>query len=454
MGCFMKFLSLLLACSLTLAGCGIRSEDGPKRHLAATVNGVEVYQEEVDAVLGRLNLPPESEEASRNRRRMVLGDLVRTELMAQAAIAEKLDAAVDLELEARMARRQLLASLQEKKAIKDVAPIPPATVRNIVDANRELFARHQLLTLEEIQFVTADETLFDRLDAAASRGEGMDRLEALAQAANAKTSRTLRQVGTDQLPPAILKPLQAARPGVAIIVKSSNGRGAALAVRASVSAPIAGENAEKLVTDNMLVKQRRDAVVQDFKKVLDASSIQYFGEFAVNPDATGSSAPALPRSLTNNPRHQKMLKGILAVTGAMVVVLLMLTYSFARRWMTGDFWLPRLTFWRPAAFEDTDPVHRDVLPSFGGKLAFLTLTGCSFFTIVPVFEAAWLRLPLWAIGLSLSLGVVAGVLAIRYLSESRIRIHSRVVRWWPPVLFALLTWMVSAAGFLSLLRFS
>ena len=450
----MKFLSLVLALSLLLAGCGSSSDDGARRHAVATVNGVEIYQEEVDAVLGRLNLPPESEEASRNRRRMVLGDLVRTELMAQAAIADKLDAAVDLELEARMARRQLLASLQEKKAIKDVAPIPPAAARNIVDSNRELFARHQLLTLEEIQFVTTDETLFDRLDAAASRGEGIDRLEALALAAKAKTSRTLRQVGTDQLPPAILKPLQAARPGVAIIVKSSKGRGAALAVRASVSAPIAGENAEKLVTDNMLVKQRRDAVVQDFKKVLDASSIQYFGEFAVNPDATGSSAPALPRSLTNNARHQRMLKASLAVTGAMVVVLLMLTYSFARRWMTGDFWLPRLTFWRPVAFEEMDPVHPDVLPSFGGKLAFLALTGCSFFTIVPVFEAAWLRLPLWSIGLGLCLGVVAGILAIRYLSESRIRIHSRVVRWWPPVLLALLTWMVSAAGLLSLWRFS
>ena len=450
----MKFLSLLLAGSLILAGCGSRSDDGPKRHVAATVNGVEVYQEEVDAVLGRLKLPPEGEEASRNRRRMVLGDLVRAELMAQAAIADKLDAAVDLELEARMARRQLLASLQEKKVIRDVEPIPPAAARNIVDSNRELFARHQLLTLDEIQFVTTDEALFDRLDAAASRGEGMDRLEALALAAKARTSRSLRQAGTDQLPPAILKPLLAARPGVAIIVKSSKGRGVVLAVRASVSAPIEGENAERLVTGNMLTQQRREAVARDFKKVLDAASIQYFGEFAVNPDATGASAPALPRSLTNNARHQKVLKGILAVTGAMVVVLLMLTYSFAKRWMTGDFWLPRLAFWRPAPFEVVDPVHPDVLPSFGSRLAFLALVGCSFFAIVPVFEAVWLRLPVWSIGVGLGLGVVAGILGIQYLSDSRIRLHSRVVRWWPPVLFAMLTWTVSAAGLLSLWRFS
>ena len=81
----------LLFLAFTIAGCSSEPEKKDVGRIAATVNGVEITQREVTTLYERSATPGVSEEVRRNQERAILAGLVRGELLAQKAVAEKLD---------------------------------------------------------------------------------------------------------------------------------------------------------------------------------------------------------------------------------------------------------------------------------------------------------------------------------------------------------------------------
>ena len=109
------FYLLLLA--FTIVGCSPEPEKKDAGRTAATVNGVEITQREVTSLYERTAAPGVSEEARRNQERAILAGLVRGELLAQKAVAERLDRTPEFVLTLHEARRQVLAGLAEKSML-------------------------------------------------------------------------------------------------------------------------------------------------------------------------------------------------------------------------------------------------------------------------------------------------------------------------------------------------
>ena len=342
---------ILFLALLALSACSEKQDQNTKpTQIAAVVNGVEITQHEVDVVYRRTELSELPAEAAAARRRAILADLVRSEALAQEAITRKLDAAPELLVEAHLARRKALAQQVERQTLRATPGAAPQAVKDFVNNTPHRFAERQLLTLEEMALVTPDESLFEKLDVAAGQGAGLDRLEQMVRDAKGKAQRKLLNVGTEQLPLTVLKPLLAAKPGMPIVVKNMPDRGSVLLLRSAAPTPQVGEAAEKAAAAMINTQLRQQAMQQTLKKVLETTTITYHGEFA--PDALapgqGGAAAKSPQAIElpkgayepqKRNRYQRLSIAAVAA-GAIALAVLMLVASLS--YWRSTVWLPRL----------------------------------------------------------------------------------------------------------------
>ena len=445
-----------------LAACSSDTGQKPeKTQVAAVVNGVEITQREVNLVYKRIEVAGTPATVAAAQQRAILADLVNTELLAQQAVADKLDATPDLMVEAHLARRQALARLVERNTLQGVADAPPDVLSKLVDANPLGFAGRKLLVLEEIALASADTALLDKLDAAATKGASMDRLEQIAREANAPLLRGLRNTSTDQLPPAVAQPLLDAKPGTPIVVQNAPDRGVVLLLRSAAAAPLVGDAATQAAATAVNMQRRRQAVQQQVQQATAAAKIVYHGAFAPHASgkdealAEGAGVPqvALPVGAATPPAQSLLRQLAIAAAAALTCALAVLIQVHTLRYWRGWLWLPRPwpDRWLPIYARTEDEVHLINPASFKsasgfGKtvliLGWLTLAGLLF---VQLFMA-WRRLPGWVLPLGVASGLLLGVVASHLLANSRLRQASRQARWWPVAFFMAMLLGSSCAG--------
>lgn len=468
--CLLRRAQQLTRCSLTalalfaLAACSSDTGQKPeKTQVAAVVNGVEITQREVELIYKRTEAPGTPVAIAAAQQRAILADLVNTELLAQQAVADKLDATPDLMVEAHLARRQALARLIERQTVQGVAAVPPDALRKMVDANPLGFGGRKLLVLEEIALATADTALLDKLDRAATQGATMDRLEQIAREAKVVLRRGLRNTATDQLPPAVAQPLLDAKPGTPIVVQNAPGRGVVLLLRSAAPAPLIGDAAIQAAANAANLQLRRQALQQQVQQAAAAATIVYHGAYApgaapvAGDDALpeGANVPqvALPAGAATPPAQSLLRRlGIAAaavLACALAVLVRVHTLSYWRGWL----WLPRPwpERWLPIYARTevdahlVDPASFDAASGLGkaaltvGSLALAGLLSVQLFM-------AWQRLPVWGLPLGIAGGLLLGVVASHLLAHSWVRQASRQARWWPVALFMALLLATSYAG--------
>jgi len=151
-----SFLTLLIII-LSFAGCSHQDSSSSANCIAAVVNGVEITQQEVEYLYRRLGEPKASPEAAQNKRRAILADLVRSELLAQRAREMKLDKASDFALAMHDARRRVLAGVAQKEIESKVLPVSQEAAKEVVHHNPALFADRKLLVYDEVLIPGVDE---------------------------------------------------------------------------------------------------------------------------------------------------------------------------------------------------------------------------------------------------------------------------------------------------------
>ncbi|WP_165498844.1 EpsD family peptidyl-prolyl cis-trans isomerase [Chlorobium sp. N1] len=321
----MRWFPGLLLFLAVLGGCSSPATPASSSRVAASVNGVEITAREVDFLYERGADPGASEADRLNRRRMILGGLVRSELLAQKARASKLDRTPEYILSMHTAERGVLASMAERRLQDGVESVSPEEARRVVTANPSSFAERKLLVYDEVLLPDVDLPFLDSLNAMAGRGASFEALMRRVSSRKKAYRRTKRALASEQVQPAILKVLLAQKPERPLVARVEDRFAMILVLHSVTSAPITGETAVRAASGSLGSARRKAAVSRGVAEALDGAKIDYFGEFA--PDARRDSLLAAlpePSEARIGFRRHRLLKAGLALSGVFGVGVLLL----------------------------------------------------------------------------------------------------------------------------------
>jgi EpsD family peptidyl-prolyl cis-trans isomerase len=464
-----------------LCACVAHASDAPiQSDVVAKVGNVPITRQELDLAWGRMAPPDTPPEQASAQKRALLAERVRLEALAQRAQAENLDAGPTYEAELVSARRRILASLVERKAVAGAPEVTPAQVRMVIEGSPWAFRDRQLLTIEELTLPLPPEPLASQLVQAAQHGEGFEHIEGLLNQAHVVPQRRVYTAGTDQLRPQLLRPLLAAKPGEALVGRMGPNQLQIMVMRLATPAPLDDEAATAAATAVLNAQLRQRAVQQRVQQVVAQTPIEYFGEFAkaaqpeaaeqpvepasgleLAPDFAGGDAgakTALPGGLAKpEPWSRWRLPGVAGLLVAASALALLLWVMVVRLWV-GTLWMP--VVW-PRRRAGSSPglavlLAQHVLRQKGGlqpkirlfrwiQLTPVLAAGLMFW---PLLQSGLDRLGPWVVAACAGAGLVLGLLAAHAFALSRWRTATRQRLWLPVLLVALFLALISRAALL------
>ena len=201
----MSLFFYLVLFAFTIIGCSPEPEKKDAGRIAAVVNGVEITQREVAALYERTATTGVNDEVRRNQERAILAGLVRGELLAQKAVADKMDRSPEFVLILHEARRQVLAGMAEKSMLASLKPLPDEALQSVVKQNPLIFGERKLLVYEQVLMPVVDVPFLQTLNDAAGKGASLSQLVDSIKAKKLKFQQVTQTQSTDQMQPAIAR---------------------------------------------------------------------------------------------------------------------------------------------------------------------------------------------------------------------------------------------------------
>ena len=439
----MRSLLFFLFLAFTFAGCSSEPGKGTDSRVAATVNGVEITQREVNFLYQRTATPGADASVASNQRRSILAGLVQAELLAQQATKMKLDQSPNFLIAMHDARRKVLAGFAEQEIASTAKTVSPEIVQKIISENPNLFAQRKLLIYDEIIMQGVNVPFLQSLNASAAQGASLSALLNMVNAQKIPFRRAIRTLTTDQIEPAIFQVLSNSRANVPVVARVGDKFSMMLMLHSMVPVPLEGTAALQTAANLLMNQQRAAAFSNKMRSVVDASKITYFGEY--KPDAPGTKGKqtvALP--MPDSTRAQSMVRHQIA--GAVSLVLsftaAMLLLFASKSFLSGTLWLPKL--WplpkrnKPADNSASFNYHKHRVPILV-QLALFLVAGLSVVAIGYHLLLLWNLLSFWMIVLSITTGILVGTgtshlytsLGLHHWTEKM-----RTFRWVPVMLFA------------------
>jgi len=264
--------------ALMLAGCGDRNEDIDKAasQVAAKVNDDEITVYQLNFELGKLgNLPPEK---ARQAADQVLKSMVDQVLLEQTAIEQKVDRDPQVLQALEASRRQILTQALLQKLTANLAKPSDAEVADYYAKNPALFADRRIYRLQEINIkVTPEntESVKAQLQNTRNLPDFINRLKA--QNIPAQMGQSTKTA--EQLPLELLPRLQQLKDGQAITF-AAPGALNILILAGSQTQPLTQEQAKPMIERFLKNTKRREASVQEVKKLKEMAKIEFVGEYA------------------------------------------------------------------------------------------------------------------------------------------------------------------------------
>jgi EpsD family peptidyl-prolyl cis-trans isomerase len=269
---------ILLALLLVLpAACERAAADRPATQLAARVNGTEISVDQLRA-------------ASPAAAAQALEKIIDRELLVQKALAAKLDRDPLVVHSVENARRQLLAQAYlERAASAAGGGTRPgelaAEVRAFYGENPALFAERRVYRLRRLE-VSAPAEMIDVLHAEAAKARELDQVAAWLRSRNANYSAhpdtgSLAQPA-EQLPLSFLPRLARMKAGEIAVFATPPGAAVIQLVQAE-EAPLTESQAAPLIEQFLAGRRRLELAAAEVKRLREAATIEYVGEFKRNP---------------------------------------------------------------------------------------------------------------------------------------------------------------------------
>lgn len=283
--------ALALAMAVSFSGCD--QKPGAGGEAAAKVNGNAIGAALVEYEVKKLgNLTPEQRA---NAGRQLLRNLVDQDLLAQKAVADKLDQDATVQLALEAARRQILSQAYVEKLTANVAKPTDQEVADYFAQHPELFSARRIYRLQEISVKVTP----DNVEAVKAQLAGVKKLDDFvqwlrAQNIPARISQTTK--GAEQLSPELLPRLARMQDGQAMTMQAPGLLN--ILVRAGSEAqPVSLEQAKSSIERFLINAKKRDMATAALKDLRAQARIEYLGAYAdmaKEADKADEPAPAHP----------------------------------------------------------------------------------------------------------------------------------------------------------------
>ena len=292
-------IALAAMAATLLAACGQKKDVAPTdttgSEAVAKVNGDELTAAQLAlALLKQRGMRPDAGDAAAKQ---VLDQLIDEQIVAQKAVAAKLDKDPKVVAQIEAARRDILARRFLESAAETAAKPADDAVRTFYDSRPALFAQRKVYTLQRVDIQAPDDRRTEvdaHVQSLKSPAELTDWLKSQKLAFNTKQE----QDAAEQLPPVVLDKVAGMKEGQSMVVPSQSGV-SALTLISSASAPKALADARPAIEQFLSNQGRREVIMNLQKTIRDGAKVEYQGRFAALAAASGdgmvpASAPALP----------------------------------------------------------------------------------------------------------------------------------------------------------------
>lgn len=259
-----------------LAGCG--GHDGGATQVAAKVNGQELTVHQINFVLQQN--PQMAAAVGSEAPRQVLERLIDQELTLQQAQAQKLDRDPNVVAAIEAAKRDILSRAYMDRQLERVPAPAPQEVKAYFESKPELFAQRQIYTLTEVQLDVPPEAVAG-LRSMLQSGQTA---ESLAQWAGSKQYRV--QVNhlvrpAEGLPLTMLPQLASAADGQGVM-QMDGSVAQVFFVESRRAEPVTLEQARTAIQAAITNERRRQAALDELKRLRAAAKVEYVGLFAAS----------------------------------------------------------------------------------------------------------------------------------------------------------------------------
>jgi len=263
--------------------------------VVAKVGGDEITANQLQIALQKQRgMRPDASEAAAKQ---VLDQLIDEQIVAQKAVAAKLDQDPHVVAQIEDARRDILA----RRFIEQVAETAPKptdeAVRKFYDSRPELFGQRKVFTLQRTD-VQAPADRRPEVDAKVQSVKSSAELSDWLKSQKLAFTTKSEQDASEQLPPNVLEKLATLKDGQAMVVPSQFGV-SALTLVSSAAAPKPLADARPAIEQYLSNQGKRELVMGLQKTLRNDVKVEYEGRFAAVPAAGGELAmPAATSSPT------------------------------------------------------------------------------------------------------------------------------------------------------------
>jgi EpsD family peptidyl-prolyl cis-trans isomerase len=289
-------VALAAMAAVLLSGCGQKKDVGPidaaGGEVVAKVNGDELTASQLTIALQKQRgmRPDAGDTASKQ----VLDQLIDEQIVAQKAVATKLDKDPKVIAQIEAARRDILARRFIEAAAETAGKPADDAVRKFYDSRPTLFAQRKVYTLQRLDIQAPDERRTEvdaHVQSLKTSAELTDWLKSQKLAYTAKQE----QDASEQLPPTVLEKVATMKEGESTVVPSQFGV-SALTLVSSASAPKTLADARPAIEQYLSGQGRREVIMNLQKTIRDGAKVEYQGRYAALAPAGADAAMSLPAS--------------------------------------------------------------------------------------------------------------------------------------------------------------
>jgi EpsD family peptidyl-prolyl cis-trans isomerase len=286
---------------VALCGCGPKKDaaasdgtgTGTGTDVIAKVNGDEVSAAQLTLALQKQRgMRPDAGDAASKQ---VLDDLINEQIVAQKAIATKLDKDPKVIAQIEAARRDILARRFIEAAAETTGKPTDEAIQKFYDSRPALFAKRQVFTLQRTDIQAPDERRAD-VDAQVKASKSPAKLADWLKSQKLTFTSKQEQDASEQLPQNVLDKLATLKDGESTVVPSQFGV-SALTLISSAAAPKALADAKPAIEQYLANQGRREMIMNLQKTIRDGAKVEYLGRFAALAPAGGDAAMPAPAPL-------------------------------------------------------------------------------------------------------------------------------------------------------------
>jgi len=298
--------TLVAMAILALSACGPKKDvaaaaDGAGSEVVAKVNGDELTAGQLTIALQKQRgMRPDAGDAAS---RQVLDDLINEQIVAQKAVAAKLDKDPKVIQQIDAARRDILARRFVEAAAETAGKPTDDAVQKFYDSRPTLFAQRKVWTLQRLD-IQAPDTRRTEVDQHVQSLKTPGALADWLKAQKLPFTTKQEQDASEQLPPTVLEKLAALKDGESTVVPSQFGV-TVLTLVSSASAPKPLADAKASIEQYLANQGRRELIMNLQKTIRDGAKVEYLGRFAALAPAAGSDAAVPAPAASQNPPAQK-----------------------------------------------------------------------------------------------------------------------------------------------------